>query len=87
MTEKLWLKLTDWPLAGVSLIFLAAYSWEVIGDLEGPRAILTETVIVEQVSAAEQAQETAHSSDMAELTREVRALRALIESGRGDSAS
>lgn len=45
MTEKRWQLLTEWPLAGISLIFLAAYSWEVIGDLEGPRAVITETVI------------------------------------------
>jgi voltage-gated potassium channel len=45
MTEKRWLRLTEWPLAGVSLIFLAAYSWEVIGNLQGARATVTETII------------------------------------------
>lgn len=40
-----WRKQTEWPLAAVAVVFLIAYSWEVIADLEGPHAVIAETVI------------------------------------------
>lgn len=45
MTQSRWRRLTDWPLAGVALVFLAAYSWQVIGDLQGRLLDATELVI------------------------------------------
>ncbi len=35
----------EWPLAVTALIFLVAYSWEVIGDLKGPPGDVAEAVI------------------------------------------
>lgn len=35
MTQEAWRRWTDWPLAGLALVFLVAYSWEVIGELHG----------------------------------------------------
>ena len=35
----------DWPLTVAAVVFLVAYAWEVIGNLEGARAALSETVI------------------------------------------
>ncbi|GAA4194481.1 hypothetical protein GCM10022288_30030 [Gryllotalpicola kribbensis] len=35
MTQRQWRRITDWPLAGLAIIFLVAYSWEVIGELRG----------------------------------------------------
>ncbi|MFE6254700.1 hypothetical protein [Agromyces sp. NPDC057865] len=45
MDQKRWQKLTEWPLAAAALAFLVAYSWQVIGNLTGPDAVLAETVI------------------------------------------
>jgi len=45
MDQKRWQKLTEWPLAAAALAFLVAYSWQVIGSLTGPDAVLAETVI------------------------------------------
>lgn len=45
MTLDRWRRLSDWPLTIAALIFLLTYAWEVIGDLTGPGAVLTETVI------------------------------------------
>ncbi|WP_434969473.1 potassium channel family protein [Microbacterium sp. bgisy207] len=36
MTEERWQKLTYWPLVVASLAFIAAYSWQVIANLQGP---------------------------------------------------
>lgn len=38
-------KLLEWPLALAALAFLAAYSWQVIGDLTGPDAVVAEAVV------------------------------------------
>jgi voltage-gated potassium channel len=36
MTQQRWRELTEWPLAFVSVIFIVAYAWEVIGDIRPP---------------------------------------------------
>src|SRR5690348_11895276 len=36
MTYERWEELTHWPLIVASLLWLAAYSWKVIGDVTGP---------------------------------------------------
>jgi voltage-gated potassium channel len=48
MTQQQWRRITDWPLAGLAVVFLIAYSWEVIGDLHGPARAVAE--IVEWIS-------------------------------------
>jgi voltage-gated potassium channel len=45
MTQQLWRKYTDWPLMGSALVFLAAYSVQVIGNLSGTRAAAIEVII------------------------------------------
>ncbi|QAY74811.1 two pore domain potassium channel family protein [Agromyces protaetiae] len=45
MTQQRWQKLMEWPLVAASVAFLVAYSWEVLGDLEGRDAIAVESVI------------------------------------------
>lgn len=45
MTQQRWQKLLEWPLALAALAFLAAYSWQVIGDLTGPDAVVAEAVV------------------------------------------
>ncbi len=35
MDQARWQRITDWPLTGAAVAFLVAYSWEVIGDLQG----------------------------------------------------
>lgn len=45
MTQQAWQKLMEWPLAAAALIFLVAYSWQVIADLQGPQELLAEMVI------------------------------------------
>ena len=42
MTLSRWKRLTEWPLASAAVVFLAAYAWSVIGNLQGPRATLTD---------------------------------------------
>lgn len=50
MTQAAWRRWTDWPLAGLAVVFLVAYSWEVIGELHGvPRRV---SEIVEWLSWA-----------------------------------
>lgn len=44
MTQETWRRWSDWPLAGLAVVFLVAYSWEVIGELHGAPRRLTETV-------------------------------------------
>ncbi|WP_179947890.1 potassium channel family protein [Agromyces aureus] len=43
--QQRWQQFMDWPLTAAALIFLIAYSWEVIGDLDGPRAVVAESII------------------------------------------
>ncbi|MFB2585682.1 potassium channel family protein [Herbiconiux liukaitaii] len=45
MTQERWRRLTEWPLAGVAALFLLVYAWQIIADLSGPAAVITETVI------------------------------------------
>jgi voltage-gated potassium channel len=45
MDHSRWRKVTEWPLAIVAIAFLASYSWEVIGDLNGAKAVVAETLI------------------------------------------
>ena len=45
MTQERWRSLTEWPLAGIALLFLIAYAWEIIADLTGPAEQLTDTLI------------------------------------------
>jgi len=45
MNQARWQKAMDWPLTVAAVVFLVAYAWEVIGNLEGARAALSETVI------------------------------------------
>jgi voltage-gated potassium channel len=35
MTEEEWRRATYWPLLAASVLFIVAYSWQVIGDLHG----------------------------------------------------
>ncbi len=45
LTQATWRSYTDIPLTVAAVIFLAAYSWEVIGDLKPPRDIIPETIM------------------------------------------
>ncbi|WP_438854933.1 potassium channel family protein [Agromyces sp. M3QZ16-3] len=45
MSQQSWQKLVEWPLLVAALLFLAAYSWEVIAQLDGPDALLAESII------------------------------------------
>lgn len=45
MTQERWRQLTEWPLIIASILFLAAYAWEVIGELTGPASAVAETVL------------------------------------------
>jgi voltage-gated potassium channel len=45
MTQERWQRLTEWPLIAASVLFLLAYAWEVIADLNGPALGLCEAVI------------------------------------------
>jgi voltage-gated potassium channel len=45
MTQERWQRLSEWPLTAAAVLFLACYAWEVIGDLTGPSAALTEVVL------------------------------------------
>jgi len=45
MNQQRWQKLSEWPLVIAAVLFLIAYSWQVIGNLSGPDALLAETII------------------------------------------
>jgi voltage-gated potassium channel len=45
MTQQLWRKYTDWPLMVSALVFLVAYSVQVIGNLSSEQAAATEVII------------------------------------------
>jgi len=45
MTQQRWQHVMDVPLTIAAVVFLAAYSWEVIADLEGAAAATLETII------------------------------------------
>ncbi|CAN5596890.1 potassium channel family protein [soil metagenome] len=40
MTEERWSQLTYWPLLIASVIFIVAYSWQVIADLQGTAELI-----------------------------------------------
>ena len=40
MTEERWRQLTYWPLIIASVVFIVAYSWQVIADLQGPAELV-----------------------------------------------
>ena len=44
VTQQQWRRWTDWPLAGLAVVFLVAYSWEVIGELRGAARDVSEVV-------------------------------------------
>lgn len=43
--QSRWQKLAEWPLAITALAFLVAYAWQVIGNLQGESALITEVII------------------------------------------
>jgi voltage-gated potassium channel len=45
MTHDRWQKITGIPLTVAAVIFLVAYAWQILGELEGPADSLAETVI------------------------------------------
>ncbi|WP_285116782.1 potassium channel family protein [Leifsonia sp. fls2-241-R2A-40a] len=45
MTLERWRSISDWPLTAAAFLFLVAYAWEVIGDLTGQWAAVTDLVI------------------------------------------
>ncbi|WP_243075176.1 potassium channel family protein [Microbacterium sp. SS28] len=45
MTQERWRRITEWPLIIASILFLAAYAWQVIGDLSGPADVAAESVL------------------------------------------
>lgn len=45
MTSELWRKYTEWPLVGVAVVFLVAYSIEVIADVPDSRAVPYDVII------------------------------------------
>lgn len=45
MTSERWARTTEWPLTVAALVFLAAYAWEVLGDLQGTARQTAELVI------------------------------------------
>ena len=45
MKQQAWQKLVEWPLVGAALLFLAVYSWQIIGDLHGPQEVFAEVII------------------------------------------
>lgn len=46
MTQERWQRVTYWPLTIASLLFLVAYSWRVIADVQGTPAIWLNAVLV-----------------------------------------
>ncbi|MBT2594586.1 potassium channel family protein [Arthrobacter sp. ISL-72] len=45
MTQQRYRDIAEWPLMGTALVFLAAYAWQVIGNIEGRHAGLLEGVM------------------------------------------
>lgn len=46
MTEERWRQLTYWPLIIASVVFIVAYSWQVIADLEGPAELVARLLMM-----------------------------------------
>ena len=36
VTQARWDAIWEWPLTGAALVFLVAYAWQILGDLQGP---------------------------------------------------
>lgn len=45
MKQQAWQQLVEWPLVGAAFLFLAAYSWQVIGVPQGPEALVAESIL------------------------------------------
>ncbi|TDW30971.1 potassium channel family protein [Cryobacterium psychrophilum] len=45
MTQQRWQKNAEWPLTIAAIVFLVAYAWEVIADLEGVAGVTAESII------------------------------------------
>ncbi|HEY1532300.1 MAG TPA: potassium channel family protein [Galbitalea sp.] len=45
LTQEKWRRLTDIPLMILAAVFLAAYAWEVIADLQPPKDLIAETIM------------------------------------------
>lgn len=46
MTEERWEQITYWPLLIASLLFIVAYSWQVIADLQGEAETIARTFLL-----------------------------------------
>jgi voltage-gated potassium channel len=46
MTEERWYQLTYWPLLIASILFIGAYSWQVIADLSGTAEVIAFSFIL-----------------------------------------
>ncbi|MDR6505213.1 potassium channel family protein [Arthrobacter oryzae] len=45
MTQQRYRDMAEWPLMGTALVFLAAYAWQVIGQVEGRQADVLEGIM------------------------------------------
>ena len=45
MNYDRWQRVTEWPLIIASAVFLAAYAWQVIGELTGPANVVAEALM------------------------------------------
>lgn len=45
MTEERWRQLTYWPLLIASIVFIIAYSWQVIADLQGTAELVARLIM------------------------------------------
>jgi voltage-gated potassium channel len=45
MTQERWQRIAEWPLTAAAILFLVCYTLEVIGDLSGPGAVITDALI------------------------------------------
>jgi voltage-gated potassium channel len=82
MTQARWRNLTEWPLAIAAMVFLVAYSYEVIAEPGGKTAeviIAATSWIVERVEQKETEAEATTVAHLEALTTEVASLRKLIE--------
>jgi voltage-gated potassium channel len=46
MTEAEWRRVTYWPLVGASLLFIVAYSWQVIANLQGTAETVARSILL-----------------------------------------
>jgi voltage-gated potassium channel len=45
MTQARWHRLSEWPLVGVAVVFIAAFTWEVLGQPTGTELEVAEIII------------------------------------------